>query len=80
VRGHFEPDDQAYVNKDELSAWGAKDPIRRETERLLNIGALSLDDVDAMQVRVEATVARAVEFAAGSPFPAASELTTHVYA
>lgn len=80
MRGHYEPDDQSYVDKDELAAWAAKDPIRRETERLLKAGRITRSDVEGMQVRVEASVARAVEFAFASPFPDAAELTTDVYA
>jgi pyruvate dehydrogenase E1 component alpha subunit len=27
LRGHFEPDDQAYVDAAELASWRARDPI-----------------------------------------------------
>jgi len=80
MRGHYEPDDQAYVNKDELAAWAAKDPILRTTDRLVKAGALTRTTIEAMQLRVDAKIARAVDFAAASPFPDDSELTTHVYA
>jgi pyruvate dehydrogenase E1 component alpha subunit len=79
-RGHFEPDDQAYVDKTELAEWTAKDPIDRLTKGLLSQGRLSKADIHAMQERVRATVAKAVEFASNSPFPDPSELTTDVYA
>jgi pyruvate dehydrogenase E1 component alpha subunit len=79
LRGHFEPDDQAYVDKKELSDWTAKDPIERLTQKL-GQGHLSKADIQAMRERVEATVAKAVEFARDSPFPDPAELITDVYA
>jgi pyruvate dehydrogenase E1 component alpha subunit len=79
-RGHFEPDDQAYVDPDELASWKAKDPIDRLTQKLLAAGTVSNADLDAMQQRVQAAVDRAVEFASQSPFPDPSEVTTDVYA
>ena len=80
MRGHFEPDDQRYVDKNELDDWAAKDPIRRTMQQLLDRSALTLADIDAMRARVEGAIERANAFAAASPFPSAAELTTNVYA
>ena len=80
LRGHYEPDDQKYVDTQELAAWQAKDPIERLQRKLLGEGSISTADVDAMRQRVQASVAKAVEFASNSPFPDATELTTDVYA
>lgn len=80
MRGHFEPDDQAYVNKDELASWAARDPIMRATRQLLDRKAMTTADVEQMQTRVDAAIAAATEFAAASPFPDPSELTRNVYA
>ncbi|HVB99357.1 MAG TPA: thiamine pyrophosphate-dependent dehydrogenase E1 component subunit alpha [Candidatus Dormibacteraeota bacterium] len=79
-RGHYEPDDQNYVDPKELAAWVAKDPIGHLKNKMLGEGTISAADIDAMQKRVHATVAKAVEFAQNSPFPDAAELTTDVYA
>lgn len=80
MRGHYEPDDQAYVDKQELAAWAGRDPILMLSRRLLDAGTLTTADVAVLQARVNATVAGAVAFAANSPFPDAAELTADVYA
>ena len=80
MRGHYEPDDQAYVDRRELAAWAEQDPIHRATARLLDRQLLTLDDVSKMQARVDATVQRATAFAEASPFPSVDQLTTQVYA
>jgi pyruvate dehydrogenase E1 component alpha subunit len=79
-RGHFEPDDQAYVDADELATWKRRDPIALATERLLAEGLLGHGEVAHLQQRVDATVAAALVFAQNSPWPDARELTTDIYA
>ena len=37
LRGHFEPDDQGYVDKAELASWKARDPIAALRAKLLPI-------------------------------------------
>jgi acetoin:2,6-dichlorophenolindophenol oxidoreductase subunit alpha len=80
VRGHFEPDDQGYVDPGELAAWRARDPIAREKARVTASGALTA----ARLAQIEAAIARridsAVAFAKESPYPGLTELTTDVYA
>ena len=80
MRGHFEPDDMAYVPRDEVERWRGKDPIAQQRERLMGRGALDANALAAMQERVAADVQRGLEFAQNSPPPDASELTTDVYA
>jgi pyruvate dehydrogenase E1 component alpha subunit len=80
LRGHYEPDDQKYVDPAELAVWAAKDPITRLKHRLLSDGRLSSADIEGMQQRSQAAVAKAVEFASGSPFPDAAEVASDVYA
>jgi TPP-dependent pyruvate/acetoin dehydrogenase alpha subunit len=79
-RGHFEPDDQSYVDPAELAAWKARDPIARQTRRLLDDGVAGPGELATLHQRVAARIEDALGFAQGSPWPAASELTTHVYA
>lgn len=79
-RGHFEPDDQAYVDRDELAAWKQRDPIDSFTERLLQQGVLTPGELAHLRQRVAATVEAALAFALNSPWPDARELTTDVYA
>ena len=79
-RGHFEPDDQAYVDKTELSQWKTRDPIALQRDRLLADGTLTSGEVSQLAHRVAATVDAALAFAQSSAWPDVRELTTHVYA
>ena len=80
MHGHMEADDQSYVDREELAAWAAKDPIQRQTERLVREGVLGAEDVAQMETRARATIESAVAFAGSSPYPELSELTTEIYA
>lgn len=80
TRGHFEPDDQGYVDKAELAAWLARDPIALCRDRLIGAGQLSPAADAELLARVDARIANAVAFATASPFPSIEELTLDVYA
>jgi acetoin:2,6-dichlorophenolindophenol oxidoreductase subunit alpha len=80
LRGHFEPDDQAYVDADELDTWRRRDPIARLKAQLLAEGHLTADALAALKTGVARRIADAVTFAEASPPPPVRELTTHVYA
>lgn len=76
LRGHMEPDDQAYVDKNELEAWRRKDPIATMQARL----ALPESELAAMRERTQKTIEDAAAFALASPYPSFDELTADVYA
>ena len=80
MRGHYEPDDQSYVDPLELSAWATKDPIDQYKSKLLKEGVLTPDALIQMEQRVKETIERATDFAGSSPFPETAELLTDVYA
>ena len=80
LRGHFEPDDQAYVDRSELESWRAKDPIDRLQRRLLASGELTAAALAAMQRRVMQCVDAAERFAKSSPYPELAEMHTDVFA
>lgn len=80
LRGHFEPDDQAYVDPEELGAWRQRDPLPRLQARLLESGQLSLETLQDMALAAQRQIERAVAFASDSPYPDMSELLTDVYA
>ena len=80
TRGHFEPDDQSYVDAAELARWKAHDPIDLMRERLLADGTLARGELAHLAQRVNATVQAAFEFAQNAPWPDVAELTTDVYA
>jgi pyruvate dehydrogenase E1 component alpha subunit len=80
LRGHFEPDDQGYVDAAELEARRARDPIRVTSERLIAAGVTHRGELEHIQQRVDATIEAAAAFANGSAWPDPRELTTDVYA
>lgn len=80
LRGHMEPDDQSYVDKNELASWKKKDPIATLESRLLAEDALSPRELAAMKQRVAKSIEDAASFALASPYPSFDELTTDVYA
>lgn len=79
-RGHFEPDDQAYVDAAERAAWLARDPIDLARRRLIESGRLSAAAADALERRVRDHLAAALAYAEASPYPDAAEMLTDVYA
>ena len=79
MRGHLEPDDQAYVDKHELAKWKAKDPVKTLEMQLLESG-VSGEAIEAIRTRVHEQIEQAAEFALASPYPDFAELTTDVYA
>lgn len=80
LRGHYEPDDQSYVDPQELQDWRAKDPIANLQQRLVDRAEITAADIAQMEERITATVERAVAFASDSPFPSPADLVTDVYA
>ncbi|HEX8173406.1 MAG TPA: thiamine pyrophosphate-dependent dehydrogenase E1 component subunit alpha [Thermoanaerobaculia bacterium] len=80
MRGHMEPDDQAYVDRNELAAWKLRDPIETYEARLLASGAMSVREAEEIRERVRLIVEEAADFALQSPYPSFAELTTDVYA
>jgi acetoin:2,6-dichlorophenolindophenol oxidoreductase subunit alpha len=75
-RGHFEPDDQAYVDRAELARWIDDDPIRRLQARIAaEEGSGTADFETGVAARIEAAVA----FAQASPWPAAAQLSAFTY-
>ncbi|HEY6562472.1 MAG TPA: thiamine pyrophosphate-dependent dehydrogenase E1 component subunit alpha [Polyangiaceae bacterium] len=80
LRGHMEPDDQGYVDRDELERWQKQDPITTYEKRLLESGRLTPFALEALREQAVQRVERAAAFALASPYPGIEELTTHVYA
>lgn len=80
LRGHFEPDDQSYVDAEELALWRSRDPIDRLRERLLAERVIGTGEYAQMQARCDVAIEAALAFAQSSPWPDAGELLTDVYA
>ena len=79
LRGHFEPDDQAYVAPAELADWQARDPLLRMRQRLVAAG-FTAGDLAGLERRVEQRLDAALAFAEASPWPDPAELETDVFA
>lgn len=79
-RGHYEPDDQSYVDPAELAEWKTKDPILTARRRLIDRQAATDAQFEAIDQRVRARIAQATAFAHESPYPAPEEILTDVYA
>ncbi|WP_324779841.1 thiamine pyrophosphate-dependent dehydrogenase E1 component subunit alpha [Thiobacillus sedimenti] len=80
LRGHFEPDDQAYVDPAELARWQARDPLQQQADRLLAQAALDSAGLARLHEAARARIAAAVAFAQASAWPDPRALTRHVYA
>ena len=79
-RGHFEPDDQSYVDAAELDHWRRRDPLRLWADHLLAEGRLDAEALAVMARRAQTRVEAAVAFAQASAWPDADTLQDHVYA
>lgn len=80
LRGHYEPDDQSYVDATELEEWRARDPIAALKAKLGIERVLTATSIRDMEESVKRQVEAALRFAEASPYPDFAELTTDVYA
>jgi TPP-dependent pyruvate/acetoin dehydrogenase alpha subunit len=80
MKGHAEHDAQAYVPKEELEQWRARDPIERYARTLVESGAASANELAAIDQAISEEVDREVEFAEKSPLPAPEFALEGVYA
>jgi len=79
-RGHSMGDPERYRQKDEVEKWQEEDPISIYRRYLLKDKIVRATQLDDLEMKVEAEVQNAVEFAESSPEPAAEELFTNIYA
>lgn len=80
LRGHMEPDDQAYVDANELESWRRRDPISTIEKRLVTSGLASAEEIAEIRQRVHERVEEAAAFALESPYPSFDQMTADVYA
>jgi len=78
-RGHSVADPEEYRSKDEVEKWKQRDPIAQFSNRMIEAGIATADDVAEMDALAIAEIDRAVEFADQSPFPELSSLYDDVY-
>lgn len=80
MRGHAIHDNMAYVPKELLAEWRAKDPIARFEATLRERGLLDDEVLIAVQSRVFAEIDDAQRYAESCPLPDPATLTDGVYA
>ena len=77
--GHSTADPQLYREKSEIEQWKRRDPIATLAARLKDRGEISDSQIAEQDAQIEATVARAVEFAQNGTPPDPAELMRFIY-
>ena len=78
-KGHSMSDPRKYRTRDEEELWEQGDPIGIFEKFILDQGAITPDQIKALQIEVKAEVRDAVDFADNSPVPPMSDLYHDVY-
>jgi len=78
-RGHFEGDPVVYRSQEEFKKWLKKDPIHGFEKKLVEMGALSKEDVKEINKQAEKIIDDAVKFAEKSPEPELESAVEDVY-
>lgn len=77
--GHWTGDPQTYRPAGEIESWKAKCPIRRWSEKLVQEGVLTAEEVEAMDSQAANEVAQAAEYALNSPDPDPAHVLDDVF-
>ena len=75
MHGHAAHDDMKYVPKEQVEEWRKRDPIDRQSARLVELGV----DVDELRASVAAEIDAATEEALAAPMPDPSTAATGVF-
>ena len=75
MHGHAAHDDMKYVPKAQVEEWAKKDPIDRQSRRLVALGV----DVEALRAEVQAEIEAGVQEALASPMPDPATATDRVF-
>jgi TPP-dependent pyruvate/acetoin dehydrogenase alpha subunit len=78
--GHSRRDACHYQPKDERDAWFARDPIVKLGRLMMERGMAEQQELDGIRAQAQSRFQAAVESARRQPMPAASDLTTDVFA
>jgi len=78
-KGHSISDPQKYRTKEEVDEYKQRDPIQQVLQTILTKKYASQEEIDAINKRVNDTVAASVTFAEESPWPDDSEVLKDVY-
>jgi len=78
-RGHSMSDAKGYRTKDEEEEWMQRDPIKLYSERLIEAGIISADDMKAMDKEIDDEIENdVIKFAEESPEPKVEDLNKYV--
>jgi len=77
--GHSRSDPRAYRTREEEKFWRERDPIKIFSNKMVEQGILSREDVNLTEEDVTKRIEEAVDFAMKSPFPEPGELYTDLY-
>ncbi|MGE5106669.1 MAG: pyruvate dehydrogenase (acetyl-transferring) E1 component subunit alpha [Sphingobacteriales bacterium] len=78
-RAHSMFDAELYREKAEVEEWKRRDPIPKLQQILLNQNAITQSEMDALNIKIEAEVQKAVDFAEAGTWEPVEELTKFVY-
>ncbi|MBW3095981.1 thiamine pyrophosphate-dependent dehydrogenase E1 component subunit alpha [Pseudohoeflea coraliihabitans] len=78
--GHFEGDPRKYRSKEEEAEWKALCPVARYRAHLLDEVGVEGAQLEALETKIAAEVAEAVEFALNSPLPEPRSALSKVFA
>jgi pyruvate dehydrogenase E1 component alpha subunit len=79
LRGHYVGDPANYRKAQEVEEWRQKDPIGNLRASLIQQGALTEAEADAIQQQAQDRVEQAAQFALASPVLGADAITERVY-
>ncbi len=79
-RGHSLADPDELRSKAEKELWFARDPIKKFSAYLIEQNLATLEDLKAIEKKIQAQVDEAVEFALESPEPDPAELYRYIFA
>ena len=68
-----------YRTDEELEEWRARDPIAQHEARLIEMGVMTADEIQAVHDAVMADITESIEFAENSPLPDPADLLNDVY-
>jgi pyruvate dehydrogenase E1 component alpha subunit len=78
-RGHSMSDAKGYRTKEEEAEWEKRDPIKIYSQRLIEAGIITPDDIKAMEKEIDDEIENdIVKFAEESPEPKVEDLTRYV--
>lgn len=78
-RAHSMFDAELYRDKKEVEEWKKRDPIVKLQNDLLNQNAITQNDIDELNKKVEAAVQKAVDFAEAGIWEPVDNLTKFIY-